>query len=37
MFDASHSYRLPILASAAVNVAAAAIAARVGKQAAPCT
>ena len=33
MFDASHSYTLPIVASAAVNVAAAAIAARMGKPA----
>jgi MFS family permease len=33
MFDASRSYTLPILASAAVNVAAAALAARVGKRA----
>jgi predicted MFS family arabinose efflux permease len=33
MFDASHSYTLPILASAAVNVAAAGIAALVGKPA----
>lgn len=33
LFDASHSYTLPIVASAAVNVVAAAIAARVGKPA----
>ena len=33
MFDASRSYTLPILASAAVNVAAAGIAALVGKRA----
>jgi hypothetical protein len=33
MFDASGSYTLPILASAAVSVAAAGIAALVGKPA----
>jgi MFS family permease len=35
MFDASHSYTLPIVASAAVNVAAAGIAARMGKRTGP--